>query len=43
MFHRRMGVAIIIFACLATVQALADIATTAKHGLLMDAQSGQVL
>jgi serine-type D-Ala-D-Ala carboxypeptidase (penicillin-binding protein 5/6) len=43
MFHRRMGVAIIIFACLATVPALADIATTAKHGLLMDAQSGQVL
>jgi D-alanyl-D-alanine carboxypeptidase (penicillin-binding protein 5/6) len=43
MFHRRMGVAIVLFACLATAPALADIATTARHGLLMDAQSGQVL
>jgi D-alanyl-D-alanine carboxypeptidase (penicillin-binding protein 5/6) len=43
MFHRRLGVAIVLLACLALATAQADIATSAKHGLLMDAQSGQVL
>ena len=43
MFHRRLGIAIALLAGLLLAPAQADIATTAKHGLLMDAQSGQIL
>src|SRR5258708_470074 len=43
MFHRRLGVAFAFLAGLAVAPAHADIATSARHGLLMDAQSGQVL
>src|SRR5689334_9792574 len=43
MFHRRLCVAIVFLTGLAIAPAQAEISTTAKHGLLMDAQSGQVL
>src|SRR5215472_5916621 len=43
MYLRLLGAAFLLFAALAAAPASADIATTAEHAILMDADSGEVL